>query len=178
MKKQASKKPGAAQSAPAASETPKSAPKGKLQIVKGIKNTLFKAIPVGGSGIVAGVVRGLARESGNYGDYWQFKGDFAAAIEGDTFKAGTLYMPDVAADLLANAFASVRDAEQDRVDKLNDGKPEAEHVEPKPVSVEFKIRLRKNPDEKSNTGFVWAAEPVREVQPESDRVLALLASND
>lgn len=171
MKKKASK--------PAAESSEKSAPKsGGLQIVKGIKNTLFKAVPVGGACIVAGVVRGIARESGNYGDYWQFKGDFAASIEGKTFKAGTLYMPDVAADLVANGFASVRDAEQDRVDKANEGKPEKEQIQPRPVSIEFKIRLRKSPDDKSNTGFVWAAEPVREVQPESDRVLQLLASND
>lgn len=154
--------------------------KAKLQMVKGIKNTLFKAVPIGGQCVVAGVVRDVAQESGNYGDYWQFRGDFAASIEGTVFKAGTLYMPEVAADILANGFLAVRDAELSRVESLNEGKPETEHIQPKPVTVEFKLRLTKEPDndERNARGFQWRAEPVKEIQAEQDKVLALLSSND
>jgi hypothetical protein len=147
---------------------------GKMQIVKGIKNTLFKAIPTGGFCVVAGVVRDVSKESGTYGDYWQFKGDFACRVEGVVSKAGTLYMPDIAADLVANEFMRVRDAEQTRVDTHNEGKPEAEQIDAKPVSIEFKLKLVKNADAKSNTGFVWAVETLGDVKPEQDKVLQLL----
>lgn len=146
-----------------ATETPKSEG-GRLQIVKGIKNTMFKDVPIGGACIVAGVVRGVSSETGTYGDYYKFKGDFAAKVGEKTFKSGTLYLPEVAADIIANAFLSAKDAAPEPA--------EGQKVEM--VSVEFKIRLRKNPDEKSNTGFVWVAEPVKEIAPESDKVLLLL----
>lgn len=150
-----------------------------IKIVKAIKNKLFKnTLRVGESCIIVGLVRNCERDSGNYGDFWGFDGDFAAKVQNAVFKSGRLFMPDVAANLVASGFLAVREAELVRVEKLNEenrkGNPDAEEIEPKKVTVEFKLRLRKVADASSTTGFVWQAEPLEEIKPESDKVLALL----
>jgi hypothetical protein len=144
----------------AANTAPKSGT--KVSTVKGIKNSLFADLEIGQSVRVAGVIRQIATKSGNYGDYTQFKGEFALRNhKGELFKAGTLYLPEVASDILRNGFISASEAA-------------GEGVFPK---VEFKFDLSKvaDDDKRNARGYKWAVETLMEAAPESDRVLALLA---
>jgi ribosomal protein L14 len=132
-----------------------------LQLVKAIKNTLFKVVPIGGSCVVAGIVRSIEDETGQYGDYTRFNGDFGAIVDGQTYKSGKMYLPQVAADVLKNGFLSV-------VDKAPEGSA---------PQIEFKLRLVKksDPTPSNENGFTWTAEPMLDPTPADDRTLQLLA---
>lgn len=132
-----------------------------MNLVKSIKNTLFRAVPIGGSCIVAGVIRSVEDETGTYGDYTRFSGDFAASVEGAVYRAGVMFLPDVAANVLKSGFLSA-------VDHTPEGST---------PSIEFKISLHKRPDadEKNQNGFQWTAKPLLDPKPEEDKVLQLLA---
>lgn len=133
----------------------------KLTTVKGIKNSLFSDLEIGESVTVAGIIRQIATKAGTYGEFTQFKGEFALKNQrGELFKAGTMYLPEVAADVLRNGFITASESA-------------GEGVFPK---VEFKFKLAKveDPDPRSARGYKWAVETLLEAAPESDKVLALL----
>jgi len=144
-----------------ANENKTAANPAKLQTVKGIKNSLFSDLKIGESVTVAGIIRAIQTKSGNYGDYTQFKGEFALRTQkGELFKAGTMYLPEVAADVLRNGFITASESA-------------GEGVFPK---VEFKFMLSKieDKDTRNARGYKWAVETLIEAAPESDKVLALL----
>lgn len=141
-------------------ETQAEAPRG-MQLVKAIKNTLFKAVPIGGSCIVAGIVRSIEDDSGQYGDFTRFTGDFGAIVDGVTYKSGKMYLPNVAADVLKNGFLGA-------VERAPEGSN---------PQIEFKLKLNKksDPTPSNENGFTWTAEPMLDPAPADDRTLQLLA---
>jgi len=148
----------------ASEEAPKSlAVRTGVSHVKAIKNNLFKDLEIGGSVIVAGVIRSLSDKEGQYGSFTEFKGDFGC-VHGEAVYRGTkLFLPSVAADVLKNQYLQVLEQSAD-ADKTK-------------LKVEFKIQLEKVDDsenKKNQSGFQWSFKNLNETAPERDPVLALL----
>ena len=129
-----------------------------LEIKKKITTQLFPEITIGGPGIrVAGIVQNFEEGTGPYGDYKKFSGEFAAKMGDRTVRAGVMYLPSIAADLIAADV--VRCAST-----------------PGFSGLEFALELVKSSDEdpKNGRGYQWSVVPLIEPTTTTSRALALL----
>ena len=62
---------------------------------------------------IAGVVHSYTEEEGNFGSYKRFKGEFALRHKGQNVMASTMFLPEIAADLLAAEVARGHPAKTD-----------------------------------------------------------------
>lgn len=133
----------------------------QVQIAKKISNKLFADLPIGAAVRIAGTVHSYTVEEGDYGEYKRFRGEFAMSHNGGTFMAGTAFLPEIAADLLA---AGVVRGSTEAVDGFK--------------GLEFAIDLfkRADADSRNGRGYTWAVKPVIAPAVATSRALALLAA--
>lgn len=130
-----------------------------MEIAKKISNKLFADLEIGEVVTIAGVVHSYTEEEGNFGSYKRFKGEFALRHKGQNVIASTMFLPEIAADLLAAEVVSGATAGGDGF-----------------KGVEFAIDLGKKPDAdpRNGRGYQWAVYPKIEATPATSRALALL----
>jgi hypothetical protein len=181
------KKSPKAGSATAAAIQSSPAPSGAFAVVKAIKNSLFKGVPVGGSVKIAGVIQATELDEGNFGTFTRFLGKFRAKVGETVFMAGELYVPGVAESLLIQAF----DAQVDKFLRDNPAlKPAESDSEEESAAkrskylkafsgVEFGIFLEKVEDKSPNNanGFQWVVKPLLDTAPPEDKYLKLVAGS-
>jgi len=130
-----------------------------MEIAKKISNKLFADLEIGEVVTIAGVVHSYTEEEGNFGSYKRFKGEFALRHKGQNVMASTMFLPEIAADLLAAEVVRGATAGGDGF-----------------KGVEFAIDLGKKPDTdpRNARGYQWAVYPKIEATPATSRALALL----
>lgn len=133
----------------------------QVQIAKKISNKLFADLPIGAAVRIAGTVHSYTVEEGDYGEYKRFRGEFAMSHKGETFMAGTAFLPEIAADLLA---AGVVQGSTEAGDGFK--------------GLEFAIDLfkRADADTRNARGYTWAVKPVIAPAVATSRALALLSA--
>lgn len=138
------------------------APASGVRIIKKISNAIMKEVPIGTRMRLAGIVRKAIGKETNFGPYTEFQGDFAAKIGAVLFKAHKLLLPAIADMELASQYAAA-------IESVGEG------AVPR---VEFVFDLFKSADAKSNTGYVWVIETVKELTTENDRAAQLLTASE
>lgn len=130
-----------------------------MEIAKKISNKLFADLEIGEVVTIAGVVHSYTEEEGTHGSYKRFKGEFALRHKGQNVMASTMFLPEIAADLLAAEVVRGATAGGDGF-----------------KGVEFAIDLGKKPDANpyNARGYQWAVYPKIEATPTTSRALALL----
>jgi hypothetical protein len=156
-----------------------------FSVVKAIKNSLFKAVVVGGSVKIAGLITNTELDEGNFGTFTRFLGQFRANVGGKILMAGKLYVPAVAESLLTAAYGAqvesyLKDHEDVRpldTDKDEDRANKRSRFLKGFPGVEFGIFLEKVEDLSPNNAlkFQWVVKPLLDMKAPADKYLALVA---
>jgi hypothetical protein len=171
---------------PKAGSAPPAATAG-FSVVKAIKNSLFKGVPIGGSVKVAGLIQATELDDGNFGTFTRFLGQFRAKVGETVLMAGKLYVPAVAESLLSGAYgAQVTAFLKDHPDLAPADKDSEEAAAAKRskflktfTGVEFGIYLEKVPDDSPMNAnhFQWVVKPLLDMKPPEDKYLRLVAGS-
>ena len=182
-----SKKSKATPAAGTSTPTSTPAPGGAFAVVKAIKNSLFKGVPIGASVRVAGLIQNTELDEGNFGTFTRFLGQFRAKVGDQVLMAGKLYVPAVAESLLTGAYQAQVEAflknHADLAPVDDDDETVAAAKRSKFLKafpgVEFGIYLEKVADASPSNanGFQWVVKPLLDMKPPADKYLALVAGS-
>lgn len=121
------------------------------------------------SGLFMGIVTGIERVTGVYGESIRFKGSHILQIEGqEPIRARACFLPRLAEDMLVEACESQQIAAESGAD------PETGAIDD--WHLRYALRISKRASEGTPTGYEWDVEPVLEAErAEADPLAQLQA---
>lgn len=153
------------------------------EVVKSIKSSIFRDVAIGVKIPIAGNMKSAEVGESDYGTYTRFNGTFRALVDGTVYMSSRLYVPEIAAEVLAAGLGQAENEfEKANPDLVVKGNDTADMATAKRktwtrrfAGVDFKIVIQKVKDD-SPIGYAWKLDTSAKVALTGDRYAAMLTA--